>query len=113
MVYSKILWHFYQVKYYFYYRYAMNFLKILDFELFIYVKNWNLKLIILDNYLQYLLKRYNQNNYLQWFCLKYFIRKIMTNCLIEENTLTLDQAGKNRFLPSDLVKVCKSNKNAD
>lgn len=47
------------------------------------------------------------------FCLKYFICKIMTNCLIEENTLTLDQAGKNRFLPSDLVKVCKSNKNAD
>lgn len=43
----------------------MNFLKILDFELFIYVKNLNLKLIILDNYLQYLLKKYNQNNYLQ------------------------------------------------
>lgn len=37
----------------------------------------------------------------------------MTNCLIEENTLTLDQAGKNRFLPNNLVKVCKSNKNAD
>lgn len=37
----------------------------------------------------------------------------MTNCLIEENTLTLDQTGKNRFLPSDLVKVYKSNKNAD
>lgn len=41
----------------------LNFLKILDFELFI--QNGNLKLIILDNYLQYLLKSYNQNNYLQ------------------------------------------------
>lgn len=43
----------------------MNFLKILDFELFIHAKNKNLKLIILDNYLQYLLKNHNQNNYLQ------------------------------------------------
>lgn len=28
----------------------------------------------------------------------------MTNCLIEENTLTLDQAGKNRFLPSESMQ---------
>lgn len=71
----------------------LNFLKILDFELFI--QNENLKLIILDNYLQYLLKSYNQNNYLQWILFKFYLififtNKIMINYLIEENTLTLD-----------------------
>lgn len=54
----------------------MNFLKILDFELFIHAKNKNLKLIILDNYLQYLLKNHNQNNYLQWFFFKVLFLRI-------------------------------------